>query len=118
METERGFCMKDDDQLSDQLDRVIDGLQEVKKLNERLSFIAKQLNILQLNYLVQNLTSPRTVIWLNFLGGLSRGLGLTLGTAIILGILAYLAGKFINLPVIGKYISDLIDWINTYRSYR
>ncbi|OJF17525.1 MAG: hypothetical protein A6D91_00375 [Bacillaceae bacterium G1] len=59
---------------------------------------------------------PWQLIWINFLAGLFRGVGLTVGTALFLAVAAYVLGKFITLPVIGEYIARLLDIIDTYRS--
>ena len=68
-------------------------------------------NLAQFMDLVQN---PVRLIFLNFLGGLARGFGIAIGLTIIaslfLVLLTRLAG--LNLPVIGKYIADLVRIVN------
>lgn len=59
---------------------------------------------------------PWQLLWINFLAGLSRGVGLTVGTALFLAVAAYVLGKFITLPLIGEYIARLLDIVDTYRS--
>lgn len=59
---------------------------------------------------------PWQLLWINFLAGLSRGIGLTVGTALFLALAAYVLGKFISLPVVGEYIARLLDIVDTYRS--
>ncbi|MFH0070925.1 DUF5665 domain-containing protein [Peribacillus sp. NPDC056705] len=46
------------------------------------------------------------------MAGLSRGLGLTVGTAIVLGLLGYILSYFVNVPMIGDFISNLLGYIN------
>ena len=42
----------------------------------------------------------------NFIGGVSWGLGVTIGLAIVLAILGFVIGKFGFVPFFGKFISD------------
>jgi hypothetical protein len=57
--------------------------------------------------LIQN---PMRLIFLNFLGGLARGFGIAIGLTIIAGLfLVLLTGLAkLNLPIIGRYIADLV----------
>ena len=51
------------------------------------------------------------LIWLNFMLGLARGLGFFLGAVVIGGLLLAILNKFIDAPVIGDFISQIIDAI-------
>ena len=43
--------------------------------------------------------------WLNFKAGIMRGIGLTLGVALVIVLLGYLVSAFGGIPVIGDFIS-------------
>ncbi len=60
---------------------------EVKRLNTRLDKIADTLEKAEFLDLIENYTNPRKRVISNFIAGLSRGLGLTVGTAIVLALL-------------------------------
>ena len=47
----------------------------------------------------------------NFLGGVAWGLGATIGVALILTILGFIAQAVNPIPVIGTFISHLIDYV-------
>ena len=59
---------------------------------------------------VQLLQRPRQLIWLNFIGGLSRGIGIGLGFTLLAALLVVVMQKMavLNLPVIGAYIADVV----------
>jgi hypothetical protein len=80
--------------------------------------IALFLEDIRLADVIQNYTAPRKLLWINFLAGLSRGLGLTIGTAIVLGLFGYILKQFLSIPIIGDYIGQLVDYVNTYRQSR
>jgi len=99
----------------DRIDRLLDELQQVRQVNHRMDKIAIFLEDIRLADVIQNYTAPRKLLWTNFLAGLARGLGLTIGTAIVLAILGWLLSKFISIPIIGDYVKQLIDYVNSYK---
>lgn len=68
-------------------------------------------NLAQFMELVQN---PVRLIFLNFLGGLARGFGIAIGLTLIASLFLVLLTRLasLNLPVIGKYIADLVRIVN------
>ncbi|WP_138494760.1 DUF5665 domain-containing protein [Paenibacillus pinistramenti] len=88
---------------------------EVKRLNTRLDDIATALEKSDFKDIIENYTSPKKRIITNFTAGLSRGLGLTVGTAVVLALLGWMISAFVDLPLIGKYIGQLQEYINAYK---
>ncbi|WP_245926323.1 DUF5665 domain-containing protein [Sulfoacidibacillus thermotolerans] len=79
------------------------GLRAVERLSdyfERVNFGAY----------VSLLQKPWRLIYLNFIGGLARGIGIGLGftllAALLIVIMQHLA--VLNLPLIGSYIADVV----------
>ncbi|MED1792660.1 DUF5665 domain-containing protein [Brevibacillus nitrificans] len=103
------------DRLLTQIDQLLQEIKEVRKLNERMDKIAMFLEDIRLADIVQNYTAPRKLLWINFLAGLARGLGLTIGTAIVLALLGSLLSQFLSIPIIGDYIKDLVDYVQAYK---
>jgi len=107
--------MSSTDRLLAQIDELIREIQEVRKLNERMDKIAMFLEDIRLADIVQNYTAPRKLLWINFLAGLARGLGLTIGTAIVLALLGSLLSQFLSIPIIGDYIRTLVEYVQSYK---
>jgi hypothetical protein len=103
------------DRLMHKIDQVLHELQEVRKMNERMDKIAMFLEDIRLADVIQNYTAPRKLLWINFLAGLARGLGLTIGTAIVLALLGSLLTQFLSIPILGDYIRELVDYVQTYK---
>jgi hypothetical protein len=63
---------------------------------------------------MQLLQKPVRLIYLNFIGGLARGFGIAIGLTIIASLFLLLLTKLagLNLPVIGKFIADLVRIVN------
>jgi len=54
----------------------------------------------------------RRIMVSNFVGGVAWGLGVTVGASVLLGILGYFASNIGIIPVIGKFIQDLLTFLN------
>ena len=59
--------------------------------------------------------SPTRLIFNNFVSGLAWGVGSVLGATVVVGLLIYLVGLLNTAPVIGSYISHILQYINTTR---
>lgn len=85
---------------------------EVKRLNARLDQIADSLEKSEFKDILENYTNPKKRIITNLMAGISRGLGLSLGTFVILGLLGYILSLFLNVPVIGEYLGEIKKYID------
>jgi len=61
--------------------------------------------------------NKREIIKRNLLAGISRGVGIGIGITIITAMLVMLLQKIVtlNIPVIGEYISDIVDIVEKSR---
>lgn len=60
----------------------------------------------------QEVTQNRKQIIINnFLGGISWGLGATIGVSVVLAILGIITSKIDLIPFIGSFISQILDFI-------
>ena len=91
--------------------------------NEALREAAKNLTMTMENMriaeYVQYLNRPGKLLWTNFLIGVARGLGSTIGLAIVLMIAVYVLQKLItlNLPFLSDWLSKLIFSIQENLEY-
>lgn len=81
---------------------------QIEKLSRKMD------NIRVAEY-IEMVSNPKRVIFLNFIAGLTRGLGMGIGFTVLAGIVLYLMRSWVNLPVVGKLIAELLDIIDTYR---
>lgn len=81
--------------------RFIDNIEKLNKIMEKS-------RITELTELLQN---KRKIFVRNLIAGISKGLGFSIGFYVITAILIYLLQYIVrlNIPVIGKYISDIVD---------
>ncbi|WP_103107720.1 DUF5665 domain-containing protein [Brevibacillus reuszeri] len=107
--------MSPTDRMLAQIDQMLRELHEVRELNERMHKVAMFLEDIRLADVIQNYTAPRKLLWINFLAGLARGLGLTIGTAIVLTLLGSLLTQFLSVPIIGDFIRQLVEYVQSYQ---
>lgn len=92
--------------------------EEKKSLENKMSFLSMQIekintimqksNIHEMLYVLGN---KKEIIKRNFLAGIFRGIGIGIGITVITAILIILLQKIVtlNIPIIGEYISDIVD---------
>jgi len=61
------------------------------------------------------LKKPFRLIWVNFLIGLARGLGIAIGMTILAAILTYILilvlSKMVDLPIIGEWVAKVVGTV-------
>jgi hypothetical protein len=61
------------------------------------------------------LKSPTKIFFLNLLAGIGRGLGFALGFTILTAIVILLLRRAVSVPVIGEYISKVLEFVESQR---
>lgn len=80
---------------------------------ERLLKFLEKKNIEELVYI---LGTKKEIAKRNFIAGIFRGMGIGIGVTIITAVIIYLLQKLVrlNLPVIGKFISDIVEIVEAW----
>lgn len=81
--------------------------QRVDEAADRLGYYLEKT---QLADYIQLLEKPRRLLWLNFLGGLGRGVGFAVGGTLIGALIFYGLMQLarMNLPLIGNFIAGIV----------
>ncbi|MDI3546392.1 MAG: hypothetical protein PWR10_44 [Halanaerobiales bacterium] len=92
---------------------IVDDKEEIMEKLDELSERIQSINIAEYIELVR---SPRKMLFINFISGLARGLGVAIGAtvlgAIFLIILFRLAQT--NIPLIAEFVAKIIKIVETY----
>ncbi len=85
-------------------------VKNIKKINENLENA-------RIQELIDLLGSKRKIFIRNLIAGISKGLGFSIGFYLITALLIYLLQYIVklNIPIIGKYISDIVDIVELNR---
>lgn len=86
---------------------------------DQVNKLAQVLEKMNLSEYISYLNSPRRMLLINFASGLIRGLGVALGATILAGIAFIILRRlvFLNLPVIGGVIAELVKIVNAHNGY-
>lgn len=85
------------------------GLKKLMNSNiEKLLKVLENKNIEELLYILGN---KKEIAKRNFVAGISRGIGIGVGVTIISAVIIYFLQRLVrlNLPVIGRFIHDIVD---------
>ena len=63
---------------------------------------------------LEYLQSGKRIMWVNFKAGIAKGLGVTLGMTVVLGIFIWVLTMLVSLPVVGEYFADAEQYITEY----
>ena len=64
---------------------------------------------------MEYLQSPRRIILTNLNAGIAKGLGLTIGMSVILGLAAWVLTIMVQLPVVGEWAQAAEDYMEAYQ---
>lgn len=88
-----------------------------KLLDKSINKLTNILEEMNVNELIYILGSRKEIILRNLYAGVFRGVGIGIGITIITAILVLVLRKIVtlNIPVIGEYVSDIVDIVEKSR---
>lgn len=89
-------------------------LEKLIKNIDNLNFVLTKNNLIDLAELLGN---RKEMLIRNLLAGIAKGIGIGIGFTILTAILVIILQKIVtlNIPVIGDYISDIVDIVENNR---
>ena len=63
---------------------------------------------------MEYLQSGKRIMWLNFKAGIAKGLGLTLGMTVVLGVFVWILTLLVDLPIVGEYFGEAQQYLTEY----
>jgi hypothetical protein len=82
----------------------------LETVTDRLDKLALDMEKAELKEYVNLMRSPWSLIWRNFLSGITRGIGIALGFTFFAATIVWLLQLLgaLNLPIVGDYIADIV----------
>ena len=83
---------------------------------EQVVVLSEILEKMRLAEYIAYLNRPGKLLWINFVVGLARGLGVAIGATILAGLVIMLLKwlGILNLPLIGGLIAELVKIVNSH----
>ena len=63
---------------------------------------------------LEYLQSGKRLMWVNFQAGVAKGLGLTVGLAVVLAGVVWILTMLMDLPLVGEYFANAQEYITDY----
>jgi hypothetical protein len=93
---------------------------EQKRLTQRLGELVSQLDHMEVKSLAEYYAKPRQVMFFNVILGICRGVGFAIGATVVAALFLSVGVKvlshFVDAPVIGKLVSDIVRAMRAYES--
>ncbi|MBS4023501.1 MAG: hypothetical protein KGZ79_13955 [Dethiobacter sp.] len=82
----------------------------LNRLNHRVARLLQELDKFNIAEYMELLNNPRRFFWVNFLGGVGRGLGAALGATVFGAFVIFVLQRVVvlNLPLIGDFIAEIV----------
>ncbi|NTW06203.1 MAG: hypothetical protein HGA27_08835 [Peptococcaceae bacterium] len=82
----------------------------VEKLQQKITELSNNIERIKLGEYLELLNKPGRLLWVNFISGIARGLGIAVGFAILGAFMIIVMEKLVNLniPLIGGFIADIV----------
>lgn len=87
---------------------------ELAKVSKEIKAVSKLLLSTGFADFVKYLKSPWKIIWINFLAGIFRGLGVIIGMTVVFAIVIWMLSQFVNYPLIGEYVQNIKTQLVNY----
>ncbi|MBM7855128.1 hypothetical protein JOC37_001513 [Desulfohalotomaculum tongense] len=81
----------------------------LKALEERVHKLATNMEKMKLAEYVRLLESPWRLLYVNFISGVARGLGIGVGFAVLSAVIIYILKSMVTIPVIGSVIAQIVE---------
>ena len=63
---------------------------------------------------LEYLQSGKRIMWVNFSAGVAKGLGITVGITVVLGVFVWVLTILVDLPLVGEYFEDAKGYVTEY----
>ena len=84
---------------------------KLNKISKKIDKLAKRIETKRIAEYVEILDNTKSLLWKNFVIGISKGIGIAIGISLFGALAIYLLRKLVmlNIPVIGAFVKEIID---------
>lgn len=85
----------------------------IEALKEKVEELSLNLERMKLAEYVELLNNPKRLLFINFVSGLARGLGIAVGFTLLGALVLYILQRLVvlNLPVVSDFIATLVHLV-------
>ena len=84
--------------------------EKLSKIDTRLQDIAEKIEKSQIAEYIELLNNPKKFLFITFISGIVRGLGMAIGFILLGAVMIWVLSKLavLNIPVIGDYVTEIV----------
>lgn len=88
----------------------------MNELAEKIEHLAQNMQNMNVAEYIELVRSPKYMMFMNFLSGLARGLGVAIGASILGAIALMILFRLadLNVPIIGYFVAKIVKIVQTY----
>lgn len=85
----------------------------IESLRDKITFLSISIEKMKLAEYVRLLENPWRLIYINFLAGIARGVGMAIGFTVLGAVVLYILKELVllNLPWIGGFIAEIVRMV-------
>lgn len=86
-----------------------------RRLKKQIEKINQKLEEVKIKEYVILMNDTKKLLWRNFISGIAKGIGMAIGFTILGAIVLIILRNIVllNIPVIGRYLKDILDIVET-----
>ena len=90
---------------------------KINKLSKKIDKLARKIEAKNIKEYVELVGDTKSLIWKNFVQGISKGIGIAIGFTLLGAIAIYILRQVVmlNLPVIGAFIKEIMDIVESMK---
>ncbi len=94
-------------------ERAEEARAETDRAQKDLERLLRVFDMMGFGEFMRYLSSPRKILFLNFVAGMARGLGIVIGMTVVVAILIWMLTKLVDFPLIGEYFQKILELIDS-----
>lgn len=94
----------------------VDDRTTLEQLSKQIEGLAENMHKMNVAEYIELMRSPKYMLYINFISGLARGLGIAVGATILGALMLMLLFRLaeLNIPFIGFFIAKVVKIVQTY----
>lgn len=94
----------------------VDDQTTLEKLSKQIEGLSENMHKMNVAEYIELMRSPKYMLYINFISGLARGLGIAVGATILGAVVLMLLFRLaeLNIPFIGFFIAKVVKIVQTY----
>ncbi len=86
---------------------------DTKRSKKDLDRLLRIFDMMGFTEFMSYLSSPRKILFWNFIAGVAKGFGIVVGMTLVVGVLVWMLTKMVDFPLIGEYFQKILELVDT-----